>query len=136
MGKRAELSLPSDTDSKDKRAELSLPSDTDSKDKRAERKITLKVSSTIKIMVLLMRTCSSVGFLILMPSLVSRSWCNCCIYPGHIWYLVLGGIAVGRGFEPQSDLELSFTQILIYINITSFRTEILKDNYHKTHRLG
>jgi hypothetical protein len=24
------------------------------------------------------------------------------------WYLVLGGVAIGRGFEPQSDLELSF----------------------------
>jgi hypothetical protein len=30
------------------------------------------------------------------------------------WYLVLGGVAVGRGFEPQSDLELSFAKILIY----------------------
>jgi hypothetical protein len=29
------------------------------------------------------------------------------------WYLVLGGVAVGRGFEPQSDLELSFAKILI-----------------------
>jgi hypothetical protein len=29
------------------------------------------------------------------------------------WYLVLGGVAVGRGFEPQSDLELSFVEILI-----------------------
>jgi hypothetical protein len=29
------------------------------------------------------------------------------------WYLVLGGVAVGRGFEPQSDLELSFTEIII-----------------------
>jgi hypothetical protein len=28
------------------------------------------------------------------------------------WYLVLGGVAVGRGFEPQSDLELSFSEIL------------------------
>jgi hypothetical protein len=28
------------------------------------------------------------------------------------WYLVLGGVAVGRGFEPQSDLELSFVEIL------------------------
>jgi hypothetical protein len=28
------------------------------------------------------------------------------------WYLVLGGVAVGRGFEPQSDLELSFAEIL------------------------
>jgi hypothetical protein len=28
------------------------------------------------------------------------------------WYLVLGGVAVGRGFEPQSDLELSFAKIL------------------------
>jgi hypothetical protein len=27
------------------------------------------------------------------------------------WYLVLGGVAVGRGFEPQSDLELSFAKI-------------------------
>jgi hypothetical protein len=27
--------------------------------------------------------------------------------------LVLGGVAVGRGFEPQSDLELSFVEILI-----------------------
>jgi hypothetical protein len=31
------------------------------------------------------------------------------------WYLVLGGVAVGRGFEPQSDLELSFAKILITI---------------------
>jgi hypothetical protein len=31
------------------------------------------------------------------------------------WYLVLGGVAVvGRGFEPQSDLELSFAKILIW----------------------
>jgi hypothetical protein len=30
------------------------------------------------------------------------------------WYLVLGGIAVGREFESQSDLELSFAEILIY----------------------
>jgi hypothetical protein len=29
-------------------------------------------------------------------------------------YLVLGGVAVGRGFEPQSDLELSFAKILIH----------------------
>jgi hypothetical protein len=29
------------------------------------------------------------------------------------WYLVLGGVAIGRGFEPQSDLELSFAKILI-----------------------
>jgi hypothetical protein len=31
------------------------------------------------------------------------------------WYLVLGGVAVGRGFEPQSDLELSFAEILMLI---------------------
>jgi hypothetical protein len=30
------------------------------------------------------------------------------------WYLVLGGIALGHGFEPQSDLELSFAKILIF----------------------
>jgi hypothetical protein len=29
------------------------------------------------------------------------------------WNLVLGGVAVGRGFEPQSNLELSFAEILI-----------------------
>jgi hypothetical protein len=29
---------------------------------------------------------------------------------------VLGGVAVGRVFEPQSDLELSFAKILIYIS--------------------
>jgi hypothetical protein len=29
------------------------------------------------------------------------------------WYLVLGGIDVGRRFEPQSDQELSFAKILI-----------------------
>jgi hypothetical protein len=35
---------------------------------------------------------------------------------GHVirglerWYLVLGGFAVGRGFEPQSDLELSLIE--------------------------
>jgi hypothetical protein len=28
------------------------------------------------------------------------------------WYLVLGGVAVGRGFEPQSDLVLSLAKIL------------------------
>jgi hypothetical protein len=38
------------------------------------------------------------------------------------WYLVLGGVAVGRGFEHQSDLELSFAEILLYylFNRTSF----------------
>jgi hypothetical protein len=29
-----------------------------------------------------------------------------------IGYLVLGGVAVGRGFKPQSDLELFSTQII------------------------
>jgi hypothetical protein len=29
------------------------------------------------------------------------------------WYLVLGGVVVGRGFEPQSDLELFFAEILM-----------------------
>jgi hypothetical protein len=29
------------------------------------------------------------------------------------WYLVLGGVAEGRGFEPQSDLEFFFAEILI-----------------------
>jgi hypothetical protein len=29
----------------------------------------------------------------------------------------IGGVAVGRGFEPQSDLELSFAKILIVICI-------------------
>jgi hypothetical protein len=29
------------------------------------------------------------------------------------WYIVLGGVAIGRGFEPKSDLELSFAKILI-----------------------
>jgi hypothetical protein len=29
------------------------------------------------------------------------------------WYLVLGSVAVGRWFEPQSELELSFAKILI-----------------------
>jgi hypothetical protein len=29
------------------------------------------------------------------------------------WYLLLGGVVVGRGFEPQSDLELSIAQILM-----------------------
>jgi hypothetical protein len=28
------------------------------------------------------------------------------------WYLVLGGVAVGHKFEPQSDLELFFAEIL------------------------
>jgi hypothetical protein len=32
------------------------------------------------------------------------------------WYLVLGGDAIGHGFEPQSDLELSFAEILINNN--------------------
>jgi hypothetical protein len=31
------------------------------------------------------------------------------------WYLVLGGVAVGRGFEAQYDLELFFTEIHIYL---------------------
>jgi hypothetical protein len=31
------------------------------------------------------------------------------------WYLVLGGVAVGRGFEPQSDLEHFFAEILIHL---------------------
>jgi hypothetical protein len=29
------------------------------------------------------------------------------------WYLVLGGVAVGRMFETRSDLELSFAEILV-----------------------
>jgi hypothetical protein len=36
-------------------------------------------------------------------------------------YLVLGGVAVGRGFEPQSDLELFFAEILI-ANIEEYRS--------------
>jgi hypothetical protein len=36
-----------------------------------------------------------------------------CVGGLERWYLVLGGVAVGRGFEPQSDLELSFAKILI-----------------------
>jgi hypothetical protein len=28
------------------------------------------------------------------------------------WYLVIGGVAVGCGFEPQSDLKLFFAEIL------------------------
>jgi hypothetical protein len=53
------------------------------------------------------------------------------------WYLVLGGVAVGRGFEPESDLELSFAKILIgYCSITHMwnlrtgttATKILKIN--------
>jgi hypothetical protein len=28
-------------------------------------------------------------------------------------FVRIGGVAVGRGFEPQSDLELFFTEILI-----------------------
>jgi hypothetical protein len=37
------------------------------------------------------------------------------------WYLVLGGVAVGRGFEPQSDLEPFFAEILlIYITCRIF----------------
>jgi hypothetical protein len=31
------------------------------------------------------------------------------------WYLVLGGVVVGRGIEPQCDLELSFAELLIEI---------------------
>jgi hypothetical protein len=31
-----------------------------------------------------------------------------------VWYLVLGGVAVGRRFEPQCDLELSFAEILTW----------------------
>jgi hypothetical protein len=27
------------------------------------------------------------------------------------WYLVLGGVAVGCGFEPQSDLEIFFAEM-------------------------
>jgi hypothetical protein len=37
------------------------------------------------------------------------------------WYLVLGGVTVGRGFEPQSDLELFFAEILIKWHLSSFR---------------
>jgi hypothetical protein len=33
------------------------------------------------------------------------------------WYLVPGGVAIGRGFEPQSDMELSFAEILIDIGL-------------------
>jgi hypothetical protein len=33
------------------------------------------------------------------------------------WYLVLGGDAVGRGFELQSDLELSFPEILMITTV-------------------
>jgi hypothetical protein len=29
------------------------------------------------------------------------------------WYLVLGGVAIRHGFEPQSDLELFFAEISI-----------------------
>jgi hypothetical protein len=32
---------------------------------------------------------------------------------GYCVDVMLGGVAVGRGFEPQSDLELSFAEILI-----------------------
>jgi hypothetical protein len=31
------------------------------------------------------------------------------------WYLVLGGVAVGHGFEPQSDLELFSAKIIIIL---------------------
>jgi hypothetical protein len=35
------------------------------------------------------------------------------------WYLVLGGVAVGRGFEPLSDLYLFLAEILIYSSVLS-----------------
>jgi hypothetical protein len=41
----------------------------------------------------------------------------CCLW--LVLHLVLGGVAVGRGFEPQSDLELSFADILIYSSVFS-----------------
>jgi hypothetical protein len=40
-------------------------------------------------------------------------WLSCL----ERWYLVLGGVAEGRGFEPLSDLELFSAKILIYILI-------------------
>jgi hypothetical protein len=42
------------------------------------------------------------------------------------WYLVLGGVAVGRRFEPQSDMELSFTEILLYIYRKKGFTQLLQ----------
>jgi hypothetical protein len=33
------------------------------------------------------------------------------------WYLVLGGVAVGHGFEPHSNLELFFAEISIRVVI-------------------
>jgi hypothetical protein len=43
------------------------------------------------------------------------------------WYLVLSGVAVGRGFEPQSDLELSFAKILI--NCFEFVNNQIEERY-------
>jgi hypothetical protein len=45
----------------------------------------------------------------------NHSFLRMAIWPRGLerWYLVLGGVAVGLGFEPQSYLELSFAKILI-----------------------
>jgi hypothetical protein len=40
-----------------------------------------------------------------------------CLRGLERWYLVLGGVAVGRGFKSQSDLELSFAKILIEMGL-------------------
>jgi hypothetical protein len=39
------------------------------------------------------------------------------------WYLVLDGDAVGRGFEPQSNLELFFAEILISLSTLTSEAE-------------
>jgi hypothetical protein len=50
----------------------------------------------------------------------SGDWFDFLCVISYNWYLVLGGVAVGREFEPQSDLlELSFAKILIKLSISS-----------------
>jgi hypothetical protein len=55
-------------------------------------------------------------YLVIMPECQSREplFLRMAIWLRGIerWYLVLGGVAVGCGFEPQSDLELFFAEIL------------------------
>jgi hypothetical protein len=47
------------------------------------------------------------------------------------WYLVLGGVAVGRGFDPQSDLEHFFSenqQMIDCVNNCSFSSTKMNIN--------
>jgi hypothetical protein len=48
------------------------------------------------------------------------------------WYLVLGGVAVGRGFKPQSDLELFSAKIIntiVYFGIIKYFEMVLKQHH-------